>query len=126
MTRKQWLKTPAWSPPTKTGKDLTQPGLATNIKKAVAMLASDRLKLQAVGFYEEEGFPIPEFDKMDKIERLVAYNEYRELVETTTKKLQEMDDHNDKVAAKAQKEAEVAEIEKGIISRMENKSKNEG
>lgn len=59
------------------GKKVTIPGLGVDIKKAMEQYLRGSLVERAKGFYESKGMIIPDFHKMDKIEKLLALNEFR-------------------------------------------------
>lgn len=62
------------------GKKITLPGLSINMEEALKTYSRGDIETNFSKFYEEKGFPIPDFDKMDRIERLEAINEMRETI----------------------------------------------
>lgn len=72
------------------GKPITMPGMATNVKQALRMYRDGSFVEKAGAYYEEEGMPIPNFDRMSKIDRLMALNEVRERMISKKKSLDEM------------------------------------
>lgn len=70
------------------GKDkITMPGLGIDVKRALQQYAMGTMEERAKGFYEQQGLPIPDFDRMSKIERLVALNDTRELAKAQRENL---------------------------------------
>lgn len=62
------------------GKRLSQPGLGVNIKLALQQYSRGTLENKAAGYYEKAGLPIPEFDRMNLIEKYEALAEWRQKV----------------------------------------------
>lgn len=66
--------------PKSTGKpteSLTIPGQGINLKYAMEQYRRGSLIERAIAFYEDEKMPMPDFQNMDRIERLGALAEYR-------------------------------------------------
>lgn len=52
------------------GRSLTIPNQAVDIKIAITRFSAPSIEERLKGYYEEEGLELPNFDRMDKIERL--------------------------------------------------------
>lgn len=52
------------------GRSLTIPNQAVDIKIAITRFSAPSIEARLKGYYEEEGLELPNFDRMDKIERL--------------------------------------------------------
>lgn len=61
-------------------ESLTIPGQGINLKYAMEQYKRGSLIERAIGFYEDQKLPMPNFQDMDKIERLGALAEYRKEV----------------------------------------------
>lgn len=89
MIQKQLHNRPKIRPEKLGGRKITIPAQYVKPKEALQQY-SDRSPAEMMAhFYEEEGQPIPDFDKMDKIEKLEALNEWREKARSTKSTLDE-------------------------------------
>lgn len=52
------------------GRSLTIPNQAISIKIAVDRFSAPSIQERLKGYYEEEGLELPNFDRLDKVERL--------------------------------------------------------
>lgn len=75
------------------GPLLYQPGYSVTPQEALQQYSDKDLLSKAAHYYEEQGVPIPEFEKMDKIQKLEMLNVYREEQKKITDQL---DDRNEK------------------------------
>jgi len=92
------------------GKKITMPGMAINDVEAMKRYVAGTIVEQAKGFYEEKGMEVPDFDRMDRIQKLEALEEFRmkfqESKELLTKHI------NDAKANKERRDAEKASAKK--------------
>lgn len=88
MIQSQHVVTDYPTPEKMGDKKITMPGLGVNIARAIQMYSKGTIENQAIGYYEEKEMPIPDFGRMSKIEKLMALNEWREVVKTETGILQ--------------------------------------
>lgn len=52
------------------GRSLTIPGQSVNISDAITRYSAPTILEKVKGYYEEEGMELPNFDRLDKVERL--------------------------------------------------------
>lgn len=113
--RKKWVPKHRIGGPVKyeinTKKKLTNPAMYVNPAKAVKAYQNDSLEKRAAVYYEQAGQKIPEFDKMDKIQKLEALNDARAMAIEARRKLRELnmkdiDNFTTKQKAKADAERE--------------------
>lgn len=88
LARRPKIKPEKWS-----GPKLYQPGYSVTPQEALQQYSDKDLLNKAAHYYEEQGVPIPEFEKMDKIQKLEMLNVYREEQKKITDQL---DDRNEK------------------------------
>lgn len=74
-----------------TGKRITMPGLAVNIQRAMQQYNLGDPVIQAKGWYEQQNMPIPDFDRMSKIDRLMALESYRKEAKAKTNLLDDLE-----------------------------------
>lgn len=86
------------TPEIPSGHKLTAPGQVVDMKLVAKAYERGTMETKAKGYYEEKGMPIPPFERMSKIERLVALNEYRELAKGGQNKLVEANEKGKKAA----------------------------
>lgn len=98
------------------GKRLSQPGLGVNIKKALQMYSQGTLENKAAGYYEKAGLPIPEFDRMNLIEKYEALGEWRQKVKDGVFELEQFQ-------LAANKRAEEARID-SLVNKKINEKKD--
>lgn len=98
MIQQQHLE-PYPTPEKGSGKSLTIPGQSVDVKAALLQYQRGSLENKAIGYYEAKGMNAPDFSRMDKIEKLIALGEYRDMVKESKTKL-------DGFAAAAQKRNE--------------------
>lgn len=71
------------------GQDkITMPGLSIDVKKALQQYAMGTMEERAKGYYEDKGMPIPDFDHMSRIERLVQLGIYRQQIKEANEQLE--------------------------------------
>lgn len=78
-----WPIARATAPPTKetyNSPSLTIPNLALDIDTALNKFSAQSIEKRLKGYYEQEGMQMPDFDRMDKIQRLTKLAEVRETV----------------------------------------------
>jgi len=98
------------------GRSLTIPNQGINISDAITRFSAPAIAERLKGYYEQEGLEMPNFDRLDKIERLQLLAEARE----TFKIKKQL---NNEAQAKAQaKAAEAAEV---LNSPIPNQSKTD-
>lgn len=88
---------------------LTIPNLALDIDEALNKYSSQSIENKLKGYYEQEGMEMPDFDRMDRIERLVKLAEVRAEVE----RLKEEAEHR------------VSETERRLIKEKQDKELSE-
>lgn len=88
------------------GLKLTQPGMASKATEALAKLKAGTLIDQAKGYYDTMGIEVPDFNMMDKVQKLNALNEYRESFEKNKTAFKAALVKQKEAAVKAQKAAE--------------------
>lgn len=74
------------------GKKLTLPNMSVNVRQALGMYRDKSMEEKMGAYYEEAGQPIPNFEMMDKIERLEALNEWRNKTIEKQDKLNSLND----------------------------------
>lgn len=77
------------TPEVPTGKKITMPGQAVDIKQVIEMYSRGTMEERARGFYEQEGMPIPDFERMSKIERLEKLAEYHKQIVEASKNIEQ-------------------------------------
>lgn len=119
--RKKWVPKNRIGGPVKreknTRKKLTNPAMYVNPAKAVQQYQNDSLEKRAAVYYEKAGQRIPEFDKMDKIQKLEALNDARALAIAAREKLRDIDTKDIKRSQeKAKADAAAAERAAGTAN----------
>lgn len=112
--RKKWVPKNRIGGPVKreknTRKKLTNPAMYVNPAAAVKQYQNDSLEKRAAVYYEQAGQRIPEFDKMDKIQKLEALNDARQLAIQAREKLRDIDTRDiERSQQKAKADAAAAE-----------------
>lgn len=83
------------------GKRLTLPGLYVKPYEALQQYTDKSIEEKMANAYSDEGSPIPNFEMMDKIERLEALSEYQAIV---MEKRAELNKRNNEAKEAKQKE----------------------
>lgn len=94
------------TPEKNNGKKLTIPARTRSPLEAFKMFEMGQPIDQVAGYYEAEGYLEPDFHMMDKIQKLQALNDYRELMEKNKKAY---DEYNTNVINEAKAKAEAQE-----------------
>lgn len=85
------------------GKRITLPGLYVKPYESIQQYSDKSAEEKAAGYFADEGMPIPDFEKMDKIERLEALSQWKaKAIETRS-----MLDERNSEAAKAAIQADI-------------------
>lgn len=90
------------------GKKITMPGMSVNIGEAMRKYVAGTLEEQGKAYYEKEGMPIPDFHKMNKIQKLETLNEYRDVLMKGKDKISNLKQKYDDIEQQ-QKHAKVAQ-----------------
>lgn len=65
-------------------QSLAIPDQAMNLKFAMMQYKRGTLVERAKGYYEQKGLEVPDFDRMSKVEKLMALAEFRKTVKNAT------------------------------------------
>lgn len=76
--------------PEKTGLSLTEPNQAISIPNALERYAAPSLEEKLHGYYEQQGLELPNFDRLDKVEQLIAFAEHKEKIKNLKEKVDNM------------------------------------
>lgn len=78
MILQEYIPNP--KPEVPSGKVITLPGQAVDMKSAINQYRAGSLVERAKGYYERAGMEVPQFEKMSKVDQLLALGEYRKTV----------------------------------------------
>lgn len=106
------------NPEVSTGKKITMPGMAVDIKQVIQMYARGSMEERARGFYEKEGMEIPDFARMSKIERLEKLGEYHEQIANAQNNIAQ-------IRAKAEAKNSEAILQKTVQQKVEDELKKQ-
>lgn len=112
-----------WKPEKLGGKRLTMPGLYVKPYEALQAFRDKSFEEKAANYYADEGAPIPNFEMMDKIERLEALGEYQDIVRQQKADLQK---RNDEIKAAKEKDELNKFIENELSTRLKQQTANPG
>jgi len=105
-----------WNKPEKLGgKKLTLPGLYVKPYEALLQYSDKSAEQKAADYYRDEKMEIPDFEKMDKIERLEVLSEYRAKALEAKANLDAM---NQEAASKKQQDQIQSQIKAGIANEL--------
>lgn len=90
-----------WKPEKLGGKKITLPGLYVKPLEALRQYSDMSQEQKMAEAYKDEGMPIPNFEMMDKIERLEALSEYRAIAIEKKALLDQRNSEAEKAAIKA-------------------------
>lgn len=82
------------------GKILTVPNLHLDIKQNQFKLSTGQIEDRVKGYYEKQGYEIPDFDRLDKIGKIQALSDMRKKVQINEEKLKKLNNQAEKAAAK--------------------------
>lgn len=94
------------------GKKITMPGMGISIEELMTKYSAGTLLDKAKGFYEKQGMRQPDWDRLDRIEKLEYLNEYRETVRLNTELLNNKYNEAKQKHARAQADKQKAASQK--------------
>jgi len=100
------------------GRSLTIPNQSVNISDAITRYSAPSIAEKLKGYYEEEGMELPNFDRLDKVERL-------QLLADAKATMQAKKAENDKAKAEAIANAEADAAAKAKLNPIPNASNTE-
>jgi len=109
------MKRPKNKPEKLGGKKLTLPGLYVKPYESLLQYSDKSAEQKAADYYRDEDMEIPDFEKMDKIERLEVLSEYRAKALEAKANLDAM---HQEAATKKQQDQIQSQIKAGIANEL--------